>query len=272
MFPQHVGGSLGFCDPESEACGRQARLGSFERTLDAFFHTFGNGILDLFGRGLFLPQAADTLLPFVKFRIAEHGVLDDCIPLILRLTCAGLPLGSCRFEKFAQRRIENRRLGRRIEDCGRRAFQAKRVSPGFSQPRAHGDLWNIIVMELAITLERALFVGGSNRGQRAMAEGQFDHALQRDRLRAGADREAEAQADKEPAQTNTVAIDHCVTLGTGKSEKPENTNRAMSAKDSQMRGTRGTKFGRTLPAQFGDGAGLTGLAIGNALLAAGFIG
>jgi hypothetical protein len=75
-------------------------------------------------------------------------------------------------------------------------------------------------------------------------QGQIDRPLQGERFGTCGDREAEAQTNHQPAgaHTNTIAIDHCVTLGTGKSEKTENTSCHMSAKDSQMCVSRGIKI------------------------------
>src|SRR5215467_13466706 len=113
----------------------KTRLAAFYRTVDAFLHALGHGFFEFVGGGLFVMQPVHALLPLVQFGVAENSVLNDLGALVFVLESRRLPFGARGADELLQGRIPDGRLRVDVEDRGRRALEAEREAPGFSESR-----------------------------------------------------------------------------------------------------------------------------------------
>ena len=74
-------------------------------------HPLSHSRAHLLGLHLGFFEASEALLPFRKFRIAQHGILNNLIAFVLVLQRSSGRFLARGANELAQRRIEHRRLG-----------------------------------------------------------------------------------------------------------------------------------------------------------------
>ena len=121
-------------------------------------------------------------LPFAEFGVAEDGILNNLVSLVLGLHAGTFPLRLRGSDKIAQSWINERGLRIDVDDGRRRALQAQGKPPRRAEARAENDLWQILIARLMVRGKGALLVRGSGARRRAVAQSQLDRALQRQRL------------------------------------------------------------------------------------------
>ncbi len=127
-------------------------------------------------------QACQTLLPFFKFGITEHSVLNDLIALIFAAKGSGGRFGLRGTNEGAKFGMQQRGLGVNVEKGRRGALEAQGKSVRPSEACAGCHLRDVVVPQFTGGGGSVLLVSGGNGCAIGMLEREFHRVLQRDWL------------------------------------------------------------------------------------------
>src|SRR5260370_6992952 len=128
--------------------------------IDTFPNEIGDRRFHLLRFGFGLMQACQTLLPFFKFGITEHSVLNDLIALIFAAKGGGGRFGLRGTNEGAKFGMQERGLGANVEKGRRGALEAQGKSVRPSEACAGCHLRDVVVPQFTGGGGSVLLVSG----------------------------------------------------------------------------------------------------------------